>query len=223
VTEQAHLSRLFRIFDARIRSVIAFGVAILTYFILGAFTSYPTRIIAAWDGFAVTLLVLMWTAISVSTIDQIRHRARTQDVSRFIIFIFTIGAACLSIFAVVALLSAAKQTSYLVLHVILSIVAVISSWSLVHTMFGLRYAHFYYDEGAKPGEALGGLEFPGDDCPDYFDFAYFSFVIGMTCQVSDVQITSKRLRTMALVHGVLSFCFNTVILALTINTVSSLL
>jgi uncharacterized membrane protein len=89
-------------------------------------------------------------------------------------------------------------------------------------MFTLRYAHYYYGEG-DGAKAVGGLEFPNDDAPDYLDFAYFSFVIGMTAQVSDVAISSKSLRTLALVHGILSFCFNTVILALTINTVSGLL
>jgi uncharacterized membrane protein len=90
-------------------------------------------------------------------------------------------------------------------------------------MFGLRYAHLYYGEGDSADKPIGGLEFPSDDSPGYVDFAYFSFVIGMTCQVSDVQITSKSLRSLALIHGVLSFCFNTVILALTINTISGLL
>jgi uncharacterized membrane protein len=90
-------------------------------------------------------------------------------------------------------------------------------------MFGMRYAHTYYGDNESSDAPVGGLEFPGDTSPDYRDFAYFSFVIGMTCQVSDVQITSKSLRTLALIHGILSFCFNTVILALTINTVSGLL
>jgi uncharacterized membrane protein len=90
-------------------------------------------------------------------------------------------------------------------------------------MFAMRYAHAYYGDGKSGDKHAGGLEFPSDDTPDYLDFAYFSFVIGMTCQVSDVQITAKSLRTLALIHGILSFCFNTIILALTINTVSGLL
>jgi uncharacterized membrane protein len=213
----------FAQYEARLRTIIAVVVAVVTFFALRMFTGTSTCIIGAWDGFALTLLAIIWSSIYASGIDHIRNRARIEDSSRLIIFIFTIGGACLSVFAVVALLSAAKQTAHLGPHVALSVVAVLASWTLVHTMFALRYAHFYYDDGATPEKPAGGLEFPSDENPNYLDFAYFSFVIGMTCQVSDVQISSKRLRSLALVHGILSFCFNTVILALTINSVSGLL
>ena len=88
----------------------------------------------------------------------------------------------------------------------------------------MRYAHAYYrkrddDQESSEGE---GVEFPDEKEPDFLDFAYFSFVIGMTCQVSDVQISSRGIRRLALVHGLLSFLFNTVILALTINLSSGL-
>jgi uncharacterized membrane protein len=102
---------------------------------------------------------------------------------------------------------------------------VISSWMLVHTVFSLRYAHTYYgdpDGPAGPQPHAGGLEFPGDREPDYLDFAYFSFVIGMTFQVSDVVITSRDFRKLVLLHSMLAFGFNTVILALAINTVAAL-
>ena len=205
------------------RCVIAAGLAAAAYFLLRGFTSAATCAIAAWDTFAVTLLALIWLAMSVSEIEHIRYRARTQDLSRLLIFIFTIAAACSSIFAVIALLSAAKKSSHIGLHAALSVIAVLSSWTLVHTMFSLRYAHIFYGEGESDDKPIGGLEFPGDEKPGYLDFAYFSFVIGMTCQVSDVQISSKGLRSLALIHGILSICFNTVILALTINTISGLL
>ncbi len=209
--------------DARTRWIVATVVGIAGYFLIHLFASTPTCVIAAWDCFALTLLILIWIAILNSGIDHIRYRARTQDLSRLLIFIFTVAAACSSIFAVIVLLSAARKGSHLGLHATLSILAILSSWTLVHTMFAMRYAHAYYggDQSAKAHS--GGLEFPSDDCPNYLDFAYFSFVIGMTCQVSDVQITSKSLRTLALIHGILSFGFNTIILALTINTVSGLL
>ncbi len=215
--------RHFLHLEAKARCVVSAAVGIAGYFLVHTFAATPTSVIAAWDSFSVTLLALIWIAILGSGVDHIRHRARTQDLSRFLIFIFTVGAACSSIFAVVFLLSAAKTTSHLGLHAALSILAVLSSWTLVHTMFAMRYAHAFYGEGNSANAHCGGLEFPKDNTPDYLDFAYFSFVIGMTCQVSDVQITSKSLRSLALIHGVLSFCFNTVILALTINTVSGLL
>jgi uncharacterized membrane protein len=88
----------------------------------------------------------------------------------------------------------------------------------------MHYAHGFYSERDGDGEqsTSGGLEFPNEREPDFLDFDYFSFVIGMTCQVSDVQITSQEMRRLALVHGLLSFLFNTVILALTINLASGL-
>ena len=216
-------SRRFFNIEAQMRCVIALVIGAAGYFGFGHFASRPTAIIAAWDCFAISLLGMLWLAILGSGIDHIRYRARTQDLSRAVIFFFTIAAACSSIFAVIFLLAAAKNTSHLGLHATLSILAIVASWSLVHTMFAMRYAHAYYGEGDVPNAQVGGLEFPSDDAPNYLDFAYFSFVVGMTCQVSDVQITAKSLRTLALVHGILSFCFNTIILALTINTLSGLL
>jgi uncharacterized membrane protein len=215
--------RHFLHLEAQARSGVAAIVGVAGFFVLRPFAALPTCVIAAWDCFSITLLALLWIAVLSSGIDHIRYRARTQDLSRMLIFTFTVGAACASIFAVVFLLSAGKHTDHLGLHASLSVLAVLASWTLVHTMFAMRYAHAYYGEGVTEGAHVGGLDFPSDERPDYLDFAYFSFVIGMTCQVSDVQITAKGLRTLALIHGVLAFCFNTVILALTINTVSGLL
>jgi uncharacterized membrane protein len=118
-----------------------------------------------------------------------------------------------------------QSGGHFIVHVLLTLLTVIFSWTLVHTVYGLRYAHAFYGDSDEPdvNRHAGGLVFPSDRRPDYFDFAYFSFVIGMTCQVSDVQITSRRMRRITLFHSVLSFGFNTMILALLINTVSSLL
>ncbi len=93
---------------------------------------------------------------------------------------------------------------------------------LVHTIFTLRYAHIYYGTDDEQNR-VGGLEFPDEENPDYLDFAYFSFIIGMTSQVSDVSIHSKRLRRLGLLHGLIAFFFNVTIIALSINTVSGLL
>ena len=103
----------------------------------------------------------------------------------------------------------------------ISISGMVLSWVLIHTIFTLRYAHIFYDNNKeKPEIHAGGLEFPEDAKPDYLDFAYFSFVLGMTFQVSDVQVTSKRLRRLALLHGILAFGYNTIMIALTINLIA---
>jgi uncharacterized membrane protein len=150
--------------------------------------------------------------------------ARSQPFPGFPFVVVTASAA---LFAVAFLVSVKKSQSggHFVVHVLLTLLTVIFSWTLVHTVYGLRYAHAFYGDSDEPdvNRHAGGLVFPRDRRPDYFDFAYFSFVIGMTCQVSDVQITSRRMRRITLFHSVLSFGFNTMILALLINTVSSLL
>jgi uncharacterized membrane protein len=109
-------------------------------------------------------------------------------------------------------------------HVALSVMSVLFSWFLVHTLFALRYAHLYFLDARETTRAKvrGGLDFPGNESPAYIDFAYFSFVIGMTCQVSDVQVSSSSMRRLTLVHGLISFCFNTAILAMFVNIVASL-
>ena len=102
--------------------------------------------------------------------------------------------------------------------VLLAGVTIFLSWVFVHVIFALHYAHEFYDMHAP-----GGLAFPGEHEPDYWDFIYFSFVIGMTSQVSDVTVTGQRLRRVVAAHGVLSFVFNVALLALSINLAASAL
>lgn len=158
---------------------------------------------------------------------QMRRRAKRQDESRFAIFTFVVAAACISLLAIGFMLNDKKglPANILTLHLTLSAVTVVCSWLLMHTMFTLHYAHSYYrDESQTPNEdKTGGLDFPSQNQPDYWDFLYFSFVIGMTCQTSDVALTSCPMRRLALIHGVITFFFNTVILALSINIVAGLI
>jgi len=137
-----------------------------------------------------------------------------------------ITAATASLLAVGLLLGSAKDLppTALAEHIALSVSAVVISWLLVHTVFTLRYAHFYFYDArdVERREVAGGLIFPGKGSPCYMDFAYFSFVIGMTCQVSDVQISSTKIRRLALLHGLISFAFNTAILAMFVNIIAGL-
>ena len=109
------------------------------------------------------------------------------------------------------------------LHVILVAVTLFVSWLMTHTSFAFRYAHEFYETDPSGTDITRGLEFPGEKRPDYLDFMYFSLVLGMTFQVSDVQITARKFRRLAAVHGLLSFLFNTIILALTVNIAAGLL
>ncbi|HZE56838.1 MAG TPA: DUF1345 domain-containing protein [Chthoniobacterales bacterium] len=214
--------------DARHRIVISLAIATAVWFALQGQVQPSTRCIITWDTFALCTLALAWLTILTTPPEKLRARAQMQDLSHIVIFIFVLGAACAGLFAVGFLFlnkAVIVERSHFFAHLLMSLVAVICSWMLVHTVFGLRYAHTYYgdpDGPTGPKSHAGGLQFPGDREPDYMDFAYFSFTIGMTFQVSDVVITSRDLRTLVLVHGMLSFGFNTVILALTLNTVSAL-
>src|SRR6266576_6270325 len=208
--------------DARHRVILGSAAGAAIFFSLRSYVRLPTNIIAAWDTFAFCVLISAWLTILITPQRTLRARAQEEDFGRTVIFIFVVVAACASLFAVGFLVSIGSGQAG---HLVLGLATVVLSWSLIQTVFGLHYAHAFYGDNDQRGESrhAGGLVFPGERMPDYFDFAYFSFVIGMTCQVSDVQITSHRMRRLALLQSVLAFGFNTIILALLINTVSSLL
>ena len=210
--------------DAHHRLFVALGVAAVGFLLFPWYWAVGVRALATWDVYIFSTLVMIWTTITTADPEEVMAGAKAQDTSRTAVFILVLVAACVSIVAVALMLSAAKglHGARLTAHVLFSLFTVVSSWVLVHTIFTLRYAHIYYgtDDDQK---RVGGLEFPEDDSPDYLDFAYFSFVIGITSQVSDVTIHSKPLRRLALVHGLIAFFFNVSIIALSINTVSGLL
>lgn len=202
------------------RSLIALAMGGLVWGLMAGRSGWQTRLLLGWLAYALTVLVLIWLVIGWA---DARQTAQREDESRPAIFLFTVGGALVSLLAVVILLGSIKEltASEATRHVLLSGLTVISSWLLTHSIFTLHYAHLYYDPDET--ERVGGLDFPGDEPPDYLDFAYYSFVVGMTFQVSDVAVTAKPLRRLTLLHGLLSFAFNTLIIALTINTVSGLL
>ena len=208
-----------RVFFGTVATGIAFAVMHGRY-------SLPTQFVVAWDAFALTLVVLAWLVITTKDPYEARRNARLQDSSATFLFTLIVTAATASLLAVGLLLGSAKGVAptELAAHVALSVSAVVISWTLVHTIYALRYAHFYFWDAreVERHKIEGGLAFPGECGPDYMDFAYFSFVIGMTCQVSDVQISSQRMRRLALVHGLISFAFNTAILAMFVNIIAGL-
>ncbi len=160
-----------------------------------------------------------------ATPHKMRHYAQQKDAGRLLILSVITAAACASLLAIGFILREKNTSSnFIILHVVLSMVTIIGSWLFVHTIFTLHYAHNYYqNHETKANSAAGGLNFPEDIEPDYWDFLYFSFVIGMTSQVSDVEITSRPMRRLSLIHSVLSFFFNTSILAMSINIIAGLI
>lgn len=211
--------------DAHYKVIVALVLAAITCFSVVHLFSLSTTILLTWMTFASTAIVLDWIIILTAHPRDFSKVASLEDSSRTMIFILVIGASIISLFAIIFLLKTAKGASQeeVTGHIFLVISSVIVSWTLVHTLFTLRYAHMYYDRSndgdSKP---IGGLEFPKEDKPDYLDFVYFAFVIGMTFQVSDVEISDRHIRRLAWVHGMISFAFNTAIVALSINVISGL-
>ena len=181
-----------------------------------------THLMIGWNTFSLCMIIMIWITFKITTPDEIRRQAALQDTSRVVIFVIVLISAFASFFAVLLLVISKKEETE-AFDIPVAITGMFFSWFLVHTIFAMRYAHIYYgDHETEPAIHAGGLIFPDDDKPGYLDFAYFSFVLGMTFQVSDIQVTSKRLRRLALLHGILSFGFNTVIVAMTINVIAGL-
>ena len=184
-----------------------------------------TRLVAAFDAFALAVILMSWFTFLTTGHEHIRRQAQEQDAGRTLIFIIFIMLALACLLAVIVLLGNSKKGGFISKdwHTPISFVAVCFSWFLIHTVFTLRYAHLYYgNHEITPDIHQGGVDFPGDGLPDYLDFAYFSFVVGMTAQVSDIPVISSKIRRLVLLHSILSFGFNTSILALTINAVANM-
>jgi uncharacterized membrane protein len=218
--------RIFFRMDAHYRLMISIAVGAIVFLCFFKRMSTPEITLVTWIGCALTIIALDWVIISTSHPMEVKKIAKLQDSSRQWLFIFVITAALVSIVAIIFLLKASKGVSEETknAHIFLAIGAVAVSWWLVHTVFTLKYAHMYYDTDTDDGKTKKafGLEFPDTKDPDYLDFVYFAFVVGMTFQVSDVVITDKHIRRLCLIHSLISFVFNTLIVALSINVISGM-
>jgi uncharacterized membrane protein len=176
-----------------------------------------TCVLVGWDiGVALYLILAFWM-IANSDVQQIHRQSLAQDEGSFAILVLTIVSATASVGAVFGWLEyATREQTFTAQGLIFLLVTIILSWTFIHTMFALHYAHEYYAEHGKRG---GGLIFPRDPEPDYWDFVYLAFGIGTATQVSDVEITSKRIRKTVTVHGIIAFFFNVTVIALTVGLV----
>jgi uncharacterized membrane protein len=201
--------------------MIAVVVGVAAAFYSPPSSHWPTRMLIGWDIGVALYLITTCTMFWRADVGRLRNRAREQDEGEFVILLLSLGATVASFAAIVIELGGAKQSGHVAIAALLCASTILLSWSFVHTIFSLHYAHEYY--GERRDGKIGGLDFPGSEEPDYWDFLYFSLVIGMTSQVSDVQVTSKIIRRAVSVHGVLSFFFNLTVLALTVNMLSNLI
>lgn len=210
---------LARVVLARPRLFISAAVGVIVIMALAALTDWrsATRLLAGWDIAVALYLALAFHMMGDADVRRLRRHAAEQDEGRFTILVLTVAAALASLAAIFAELgTSAAGGARSPGQMIVATCTILLSWAFIHTMFALHYAHEFYDD--KGGR---GMAFPGGGEPDYWDFVYFSFVIGMTSQVSDVGVTTKRVRRTVAAHGVVSFVFNAALLALTVNLAAS--
>ena len=229
-------SRLFPLrylgpLGSRPRLVAAIGLGLAAGLLMAIVPSgldVPTRATLAWD---LGCVAFAWTTLShIAGRDApyIRGAAARQDEGQGMILALVLALSAASLAAVAVELSFAKDAHGIdkALRVALAFGSVAVSWFVTQLIFALHYAHEYYapdDDGDPSTLQQGGLKFPDDDAPDYWDFIHFAVVIGVASQTADVEFTSKRMRRIGTVHGLVAFTFNTVILALTINILAGLL
>ncbi|HLX26791.1 MAG TPA: DUF1345 domain-containing protein [Candidatus Cybelea sp.] len=184
------------------------------------------RVIACYDAGALALLGWHWALIWRTNADATKRRAAAEDPGRdavFVLILIAVGFGFVAAFAILGRGPIDRVAQHVALLYVLGFGTVVLGWLQIHTEFCLRYAHLYYRDSDRDKESDRGLTFPGGEEPSYIDFAYFSFVVGMTFQVSDVQVTARIIRRAVLGHGLVSFAYNTAILALVVNIVSGLL
>lgn len=199
--------------------------AIAYILILNSDLDVLVKVMIAWVIFATSYVLTSWIVFFTRKPAEIRKYSKQQDGSRSYVFLLVLVTSFASLFTVLLIMLSKDETNTPhLIYIPIAISGMILSWFMVHTLFGFHYAHLYYgDDSDDPTTHAEGLEFPKEKKPDYLDFAYFSFVIGMTFQVSDVSITSRSIRRLAILHGLLSFGLNTFVVALTINLIAGLM
>ena len=205
---RAHFARHFRFYTS-----LAIGVVV---WILGAVFNLPFRHSMAGNAFFVCYLLLMFGAARRITPADMRRRAKSSDEGIILIILITIAAIGLSLGSIFSLLNSPDKSN--ALHLVISVFSLPLGWTTLHTIMAFHYAHLFYAK--HPSDRTidaGGLGFPKSPEPGVWDFLYYSFVVGMTAQVSDVQVLSTGMRRVTLAHGVVAFFYNAVILALAVN------
>lgn len=221
-----NIPKLVSRLDSNARLIISVGAAAITFITMYGKGEPSIHLMTTWIVFSLFHLGFSWISILYCDAADIPKLVNKQDAGRTVTFISILVATLASLLAVVLLFSETKTLRGidLVTHIVLSITSVFCSWWLLHTNFIFKYAHLYYiTKPEEPGKNSNGLEFPQTEKPGYWDFTYYSFVIGTTFQVSDVSICSTRIRKIVWLHSLFSFGFNTTIIALTINIISGLI
>jgi uncharacterized membrane protein len=210
---------IVRVARGHMRLWLAIALGCIAYLMLPDGWRVVTRALLSWD--IALAFYMMWTLAMMASapVAEIRKHAALQDEGALALMILTIASALVSLGAIFFELAAGGDEKPGVWPHLIAIATVVLSWAFIHTIFALHYAYDFYGDGKR----ANGLKFPGDDKPDYWDFMYFSFVVGMTFQVSDVAVTNKWIRRSVVAHGIVSFFYTTTVVALTVNMAASAL
>lgn len=220
-----HPRSIWRSIILRPRLYYAVAAGLLALALLPWTLGATVRGALAWNIGAAVYLAFAFRLMRRCSGEVIRTRAARQDDGRLVVLLIILVATGASLFSIVDVLGLAKAAQGLakVSYLALAGCTILTSWTVTQIAFTFHYAHDYYNPEARIADARHGLIFPEDDQPDYWDFFYFATSIGATSQTSDVAIRSKSLRRLVTFHAVLSFFFNTTVLALTINLAAGLI
>lgn len=201
---------------------LIFGVVVASLLAWLTSWKWSTILLASWNGSISLYLLHVWKLMRSADHSQMQQQAKKQDESKWVIMLIVLLAITMSLVAILVQLSQLPSGHYEKLgHVALALLTIISAWLFMHTVFALHYAHDFYMALSR-NEENGGLDFRTEH-PTYPDFLYFSYIIGTSAQTADVSITNKHMRLLNLFHAVLSFGFNTTILAICINVAAGFL
>jgi uncharacterized membrane protein len=215
----------------RPKIIVAILVAVATFFALQAFALVPDDFALAgkatmsWNAGGLVYLLMAYGVMRSCGEDKIRMRAARQDDSALAILVIVLVSIAVSFIAIAFLLGDARSPDqpHRAAYLTLAGLTIIISWWVTQAVFTFHYAHEFYAPPERQKDAEKGLVFPDDDKPDYWDFLYFAATIGTTSATSDTGIRSKSMRRLVTLHAIVSFFFNTMVLALTINLAASLL
>ena len=222
IAEQKKVNKLLYMRPMQ-RVLVSLFVSLISYLCIYRIHLEPLLIISIlWVAFAITFISTSAIVFFKMPVSEISKIANEEDGNRLFVLILILVSSFASMFTVLLLIISDTMQDHKVLPIIMSVIGMIVSWVLVHTIFTFHYANMYYSNQHINKSDNAPLNFPGKMKPNYLDFAYFAFVIGMTFQVSDVEINSPRIRRTALAHGLLSFAFNTFVVALTINLIAGI-
>lgn len=201
------------------RAIVALALGGIVAASLGPFVAWQLAVVTGWDVAAVVLLAWIWLVVGRLDAHRTRAVATREDDSRVAVEVLLLSAAVISLAGVGSTIVKADQTTGAT-HVellVASVLTVVLSWALVHSLFTLRYARLYY------ADPVGGVDFNSDDPPDYQDFAYLAFTVGMAFAVSDTDIGDRSVRRTILHHALISYLFGVVIIAVLVNIVANVI